>query len=58
MVDSWGPKSYESLRSWVPEGDPDLQRAWLDEYLPAVQWMRQMGVPTSDRFGPIMTIGA
>lgn len=57
MVDSWGPKSYESLRSWVPEGDPDLQRAWLDEYLPAVQWMRQMGVPTSDRFGPIMTIG-
>ncbi|KAK5259707.1 hypothetical protein LTR40_005466 [Exophiala xenobiotica] len=53
----WGPKNYESLRAWVPDGDTDLQRAWVDEYLPAVQWMRQMGVPTSKRFGPIMTIG-
>ncbi|KAL6241203.1 hypothetical protein RBB50_011882 [Rhinocladiella similis] len=53
----WGPKSYESLRSWVPDGDIDLQKAWMSDYLPAVQWMRQMGVPTSNRFGPIMTIG-
>ncbi|KIW92829.1 uncharacterized protein Z519_06678 [Cladophialophora bantiana CBS 173.52] len=53
----WGPRNYDSLRSWVPDGDPDLQRSWLSDYLPAVQWMREMGVPTLDRFGPIMTIG-
>ncbi|KIX04600.1 uncharacterized protein Z518_05470 [Rhinocladiella mackenziei CBS 650.93] len=53
----WGPRNYESLRSWIPDGDPNLQRAWMNDYLPAVQWMRQMGVPTSQRFSPIMTIG-
>lgn len=45
------------MRAWVPEGDPELQHAWLSNYLPAVQWMREMGVPTSNRFEPIMTIG-
>jgi hypothetical protein len=56
-VHSWGPKSYESLRSWVPNGDPQLQQAWMNDYLPAVEWMRQSGVPTSQKFSPIMTIG-
>jgi hypothetical protein len=41
----------------VPNGDPELQRAWLDEYLPAVQWMRENGIPTAKRFDGIMTIG-
>lgn len=54
---SWAPKTYDSLRAWVPKGDPDLQKAWLSNYLPAVQWMREKGVPTSNRFEPIMTIG-
>lgn len=54
---SWAPKSYDGLRSWVPNGDPGLQQAWLKDYYPAVEWMRQNGIPTSDRFGPIMTIG-
>ncbi|RVX75784.1 hypothetical protein B0A52_00140 [Exophiala mesophila] len=53
----WGPRDYEALRQWVPDGDRELQRAWMDDYLPAVEWMRQMGVPTSQRFSPIMTIG-
>ncbi|KAJ5699144.1 hypothetical protein N7462_001149 [Penicillium macrosclerotiorum] len=53
----WAPHSFEKLRSWVPEGDPCLQRAWLDEYLPAVQWMRENGIPTSSRYDGIMTIG-
>ncbi|KAF2094964.1 FAD binding domain protein [Rhizodiscina lignyota] len=53
----WAPKSYESLRSWVPDGDPGLQHTWMEDYLPAVQWMRLMGVPTSPKFEPIMTIG-
>ncbi|KAJ5122927.1 hypothetical protein N7448_009024 [Penicillium atrosanguineum] len=52
----WAPNTYEKLRSWVPHGDPDLQRAWLDEYLPAVQWMRESGNPTANRFDGIMTI--
>jgi hypothetical protein len=54
---SWAPKNYKSLRSWVPDGDPTLQRAFLEDYLPAVQWMRQSGVPTAKRFDGIMTIG-
>ncbi|KAJ5263222.1 hypothetical protein N7478_010827 [Penicillium angulare] len=53
----WAPHTYEKLRAWVPEGDPILQQAWLDEYLPAVQWMRENGIPTAERFDGIMTIG-
>ncbi|KAL3445831.1 FAD binding domain-containing protein [Aspergillus insuetus] len=53
----WGPETYAKLRSWVPAGDAELQRAWLDDYLPAVQWMRENGVPTAPRFDGIMTIG-
>ncbi|KAE8380414.1 hypothetical protein BDV26DRAFT_302845 [Aspergillus bertholletiae] len=53
----WAPKSYNSLRSWVPAGDPELQAAWMRDYLPAVQWMRQNGIPTAKRFDGIMTIG-
>lgn len=54
---SWAPHTYEKLRSWVPNGDPVLQRAWLEDYLPAVQWMRENGIPTAQRFDGIMTIG-
>lgn len=56
-VTSWGPRNYESIRSWIPNGDANLQRAWLRDYLRAVEWMRQKGVPMSERFSPIMTIG-
>ncbi|KAJ5876560.1 hypothetical protein N7455_000025 [Penicillium solitum] len=53
----WAPQTYNKLRDWVPDGDPALQKAWLDDYLPAVQWMRDNGVPTAKRFDGIMTIG-
>ncbi|KAB8261598.1 hypothetical protein BDV32DRAFT_157923 [Aspergillus pseudonomiae] len=53
----WAPKNYTSLRSWVPAGDPELQAAWMQDYLPAVQWMRENGIPTAKRFDGIMTIG-
>ncbi|KJK63788.1 FAD binding domain protein [Aspergillus parasiticus SU-1] len=53
----WAPKNYKSLRSWVPDGDPELQAAWMKDYLPAVQWMRENGIPTAKRFDGIMTIG-
>ncbi|KAE8359949.1 hypothetical protein BDV27DRAFT_168212 [Aspergillus caelatus] len=53
----WAPKNYKSLRSWVPDGDPILQAAWMKDYLPAVQWMRENGIPTAKRFDGIMTIG-
>ncbi|KAK4923902.1 hypothetical protein LTR66_016490 [Elasticomyces elasticus] len=53
----WAPQTYQKLRDWVPEGDPELQQAWLNDYLPAVQWMRENAVPTADRFDGIMTIG-
>jgi succinate dehydrogenase/fumarate reductase flavoprotein subunit len=32
------------LRKWVPLGEPDLQKAFLDDYLTAVEWMRRNGV--------------
>ncbi|KAJ5742807.1 uncharacterized protein N7511_011208 [Penicillium nucicola] len=53
----WAPQTYDKLRSWVPEGDAALQKAWIKDYLPAVQWMRDNGVPTAKRFDGIMTIG-
>lgn len=56
-LNSWAPKTFEKLRDWVPDGDADLQHAWLQDYLGAVQWMREMGVPTADQYGPIMTTG-
>ncbi|CAK7234624.1 hypothetical protein SCUCBS95973_008997 [Sporothrix curviconia] len=53
----WAPQNYDKLRAWVPDGDPALQKAFLDEYLPSVQWMRENGVPTAPRFDGIMSIG-
>lgn len=53
----WAPRNYEKLRAWVPDGEPELQKAFLDEYLGAVQWMRDQQVPTAPRFDGIMTIG-
>lgn len=57
-ADSWGPQTYDKLRDWVPEGSSTLQKAWVKDYLPAVQWMRDNGVPIAKRFDGIMTIGA
>jgi len=38
-------RTYDKLRSWVVrDGNPALRRAWLDDYLPAVQWMREHGI--------------
>lgn len=54
---SWGPKNFDLLRSWIPEGNAALQRAWLDDYLRAVQWVRESGVAVSGRFEGVMTIG-
>ncbi|KAJ6008576.1 hypothetical protein N7499_001373 [Penicillium canescens] len=53
----WGPQTYDKLRYWVLPGDVILQKAWMKNYLSAVQWMRDNGVPTAKRFDGIMTIG-
>jgi hypothetical protein len=57
LTPSWAPQTYEKLRNWVPQGDPILQKAFLDDYLPVVQFMRASGVPIAKRFDGIMTIG-
>lgn len=57
-VNSWGPQTFDKLRSWIPRGDPVLQKAWLKHYRPAVQWMRENGMSTGQRFDGIMTISA
>ncbi|GKZ27730.1 hypothetical protein AbraCBS73388_005460, partial [Aspergillus brasiliensis] len=53
----WAPKDIQSLRAWIPNGDPVLQRSLLEDYLPCVQWFRQNGVSVSNRFDGMMTIG-
>ncbi|KAL2858540.1 FAD binding domain-containing protein [Aspergillus pseudoustus] len=53
----WAPKDIESLRAWIPNGDPVLQRFFLEDFLPCVEWLRQNGVPVSSRFDGMMTIG-
>ena len=36
--------TYEGMRAGNPEGDPDLQRALVDDFAPALDWLRSMGV--------------
>jgi succinate dehydrogenase/fumarate reductase flavoprotein subunit len=40
----WTAPSYESLREAVPAGDPMLQRALVDGFGPAVDWVRSLDV--------------
>lgn len=37
-------ETYEGMRSDNPEGDPDLQRALVDDFPVALDWLRSMGV--------------
>ncbi|KAB8075109.1 hypothetical protein BDV29DRAFT_155999 [Aspergillus leporis] len=52
----WGPKNYQSSRSWVPAGESKLQATWMEDYLPAVRWMRENGIPVAQRFDGIILI--
>jgi succinate dehydrogenase/fumarate reductase flavoprotein subunit len=52
----WTAPTYEALREAVPAGDPDLARALIDGFEPAVDWVRSTGVEVQDpvtvlRFG-------
>src|SRR5512144_1924599 len=40
----WTAETYELLREFDPDGDPDLARALVDRFLPAVNWVRSLGV--------------
>ena len=52
----WTAPTYEVLREQIPAGDPDLARALIDGFGPAIDWVRSTGVEVQDpvtvlRFG-------
>jgi succinate dehydrogenase/fumarate reductase flavoprotein subunit len=53
----WAPRSVELAHQEISFGDPELQRALIEEHPKAVEWMRQNGVRVSDIFKGIMSIG-
>jgi succinate dehydrogenase/fumarate reductase flavoprotein subunit len=61
----WGPGSYELARQWIPRGDPDLQRIFVDELEEAWSWYEGHGLPLDppvaclkDRMGRGRLMGA
>jgi succinate dehydrogenase/fumarate reductase flavoprotein subunit len=51
----WTAPSYEALREAIPDGDPGLQRRFIDGFAPAVEWVQSLVEPlppvTVLRFG-------
>lgn len=52
----WTAPTFEALREAIPDGDPELGRALIDGFGPAVDWVRSTGVEVQDpvtvlRFG-------
>jgi succinate dehydrogenase/fumarate reductase flavoprotein subunit len=52
----WTAPTYEALREAIPAGDPELARALIDGFAPAIEWVRSTGVEVQDpvtvlRFG-------
>jgi succinate dehydrogenase/fumarate reductase flavoprotein subunit len=43
----WTAQTYELLREFDPEGDPDLAAALVSHYPSAVEWIRSLGVEVS-----------
>lgn len=41
----WGPGSYELARQWIPRGNPELQRIFVDELEEAWSWFEGHGLP-------------
>lgn len=46
----WTAPDFPTLRRIVPGGDPDLGRALVDGFKPAVEWIRSSGVFVSERW--------
>ncbi len=40
-------ETYDLMREFDPDGDPDLGRALFDRFLPAVDWVRSLGLDFS-----------
>jgi succinate dehydrogenase/fumarate reductase flavoprotein subunit len=38
----WTAPDYETLREAIPDGDPDLQRRFIDGFAPAVEWVHSL----------------
>jgi succinate dehydrogenase/fumarate reductase flavoprotein subunit len=54
----WTAPNYATLREVVPGGDPELGRALVDGFWPAVDWIRAIGVPVSERWEGQMGFGS
>jgi succinate dehydrogenase/fumarate reductase flavoprotein subunit len=54
----WAPRSWDELRARIPQGEPDLGRALVDDFPAAVDWIRSTGIEMSDRIeGPYFGFG-
>ena len=40
----WTAPSYDVLRSAIPDGDPELAERLIEDFEPAVEWVRSLGV--------------
>jgi succinate dehydrogenase/fumarate reductase flavoprotein subunit len=40
----WTAPSYDVLRSAIPDGDPELAQRLIEDFEPAVEWVRSLGV--------------
>jgi succinate dehydrogenase/fumarate reductase flavoprotein subunit len=40
----WTAPTFEVLREQIPDGDPALQRALIDGFAPAIEWVRSLDV--------------
>jgi hypothetical protein len=41
----WGPATFELARHWIPRGDPELQRLFVDGLEAAWSWLEGHGLP-------------
>ena len=44
----WGPKDLATARSYIPKGNPGLQRKFCDELPSAWEWLESLGLPLGD----------
>ena len=45
-----GSNDFDGLRAYVPDGDPELQKAFCDDYDTALDWLQAQGLPIEPVF--------
>ena len=50
----WAPQTSADLTAYVPDGELDLQRAYVENFPAAISWLHALGLP----LGPLEPLGA